>query len=124
MYAAMHEKYGPIVRINPLQLHVSTPEFYDTLYSITNHVDKCWQTYGAFDSLPSGMFMAMDHDLHRVRRASVSQYFSVANVKRLQPVVEAKMEIFLQRLRGLAATGEVSRLVPMTSAFSSGKSLL
>lgn len=119
----MHEKYGPIIRINPIQLHISTPELYESLYSTTVHVDKCGFTYGGVINLPGGIFNTLDHELHRNRRAAVSQYFSVANVRRLQPVLDDKMEIFLQRLREMAGTGKVSKLMPMTSAFSSGKLL-
>ena len=66
-------------------------------------------------------FATVDHNLHHLRRQAIGSYFSTANIRRLQPVVKDKVRICIDRLRDLAKTGEVVRLTPITSAYSTGK---
>jgi hypothetical protein len=118
----MHAKYGPIIRINPWELHVESPEFYDTLYASTWKIDK-WDYVARIFGVGGGGFSTVDHKLHRMRRAGVAPYFSMANVRRLQPVLEERVQTCIRRLRTLAETGEVIRCVVIASAFSSGEYL-
>ena len=39
----------------------------------------------------------------------------------MQPLIEERVQIFLQRLRGLTRTGEVMNMAVVTSAFSNGE---
>lgn len=71
--------------------------------------------------LMGGVAATADHNLHRVRRAAINPYFSSVNVRRLQPVVEERVECWIGRLRGLRDSGEVVRLIVATSAFSAGE---
>lgn len=56
-----------------------------------------------------------------MRRAPLNSFFSVASVRRLQPLIEERVQVFLQRMRGLKETGEVMTMAVVTSAFSNGK---
>lgn len=35
-----HKQYGPIIRINPFELHVDDPEYYDVLFNFDPHLWK------------------------------------------------------------------------------------
>ena len=35
-----HKKYGPIVRINPFEIHIDDPEYYDVLFNFNPHLWK------------------------------------------------------------------------------------
>jgi hypothetical protein len=115
----LHKKYGPIVRINPWELHIETPEYYDTLYSNVKRNKWAWwvRTFG----IPGGSAFTADHNLHRIRRSALAPYFSTANIRRLQPVLDERVRKFVERLRGLAVTGEVVLCAAAASAFSSGE---
>ena len=35
-----HKQYGPIVRINPSELHIDDPSYYDSLFNFDPHLEK------------------------------------------------------------------------------------
>ena len=67
---ALHDQYGPIVRINPHELHVSDPAFWDVMYTSStnsNRRDKwIWQTKGV--GIPASILGTAEHGVHRRRR--------------------------------------------------------
>ncbi|KAG4418059.1 hypothetical protein IFR04_008796 [Cadophora malorum] len=111
----MHEKYGPIIRINPYELHVSSPEFYEKLYAGPGKRRHRWDWMTVQFDVPQSMFGTNDHDLHRIRRAAVHPFFSKGAVRKLQPIIEERVEALMGRFRGFQASGEP---VPLNYAFS------
>ncbi len=95
----MHKLYGPIIRINPLEVHISRPDFYEKLYSGPGKRRNKWSWYTAQFALPQSMFGTDDHDAHRIRRAAVNPFFSKGAVRRLQPVIEDRIEALLERFQ-------------------------
>lgn len=85
--ARMHEQYGPIVRINPDELHCSDPAFTDEIYAGPGRVRDKWQhqlnTGGAGPVSVTG-FSTVDHHLHRARKAPLAKFFSRQQMLRLE----------------------------------------
>ena len=66
-------------------------------------------------------FATSDHDRHRSRRAAMSPFFSMASVRRLQPMIEERVQAFLKRLSELKGSGVVLRMPVVVNAFSNGQ---
>ncbi|KAF4632094.1 hypothetical protein G7Y89_g6036 [Cudoniella acicularis] len=93
-----HEKYGPIIRINPHELHISDPDFYSVVFSGAACRDK-YEWYCA-------QFGTVSHDLHRLRRQALSPLFSKASITRLQPVMASLVEKFCARVQDFKISGQ------------------
>jgi hypothetical protein len=119
----MHEKYGPIIRINPHELHVLDPDFYEVLYAAggSKRDRDPWHTNSL--ALENSLLATVPHDLHRKRRAALSPFFSMASTRRLQPVVEERVGMLIKRLVELKDSGKVVNLLHALSAFSNGNSI-
>lgn len=82
---------GPIVRINPWEVHIDDPEFFDQLYNTTLKLDKDPWYYRFADGHLSA-FGTADADLHRMRRGALNRYFSTASIRLLDPLLEELFE--------------------------------
>lgn len=97
---------GPIVRINPYELHISDPDYYDTIYAgPTKHRDKWAWSYGLFGNT-SSHFASIDHAHHRLRRAPLAPFFSKRSVLKLEPLIKASIEKLCGRLNDFRRTQE------------------
>jgi cytochrome P450 len=117
----MHERYGPIVRINPHELHVLDSDFYHNLYAggSQKRDRDPWHCDGL--TVSGSLLATVSHDLHRSRRAALSPFFSMANTRKLQPVVEERVSKLVERLVALKDSGKVVNLLHALSAFSNGQ---
>ncbi|KAL3431443.1 cytochrome P450 [Aspergillus tetrazonus] len=115
----MHRVYGPIIRVNPDELSIHDPDFYNELYVTeskrrTNHYDVFCKGID-FDG---SHLLTVDHTLHRKRRKPLEPFFSRKSIQELQPMLAEVTLKFEQRLRALSGTGTVVRLDHACAAFS------
>lgn len=87
---------GPIVRINPEELHCDDPRFVDEIYASGNRKRDKWQHFlntGATGPILVGGFSTTAHELHRTRRLPMNRFFSRGQMLKL----EGEVHEFTQR---------------------------
>ncbi|KAK3984634.1 cytochrome P450 [Cladorrhinum sp. PSN332] len=93
----LHAKYGPIIRISPQEVHVDDPDFYSTIYTNKQGLDKPDYLKWRFGA-PSALFSTPEHHLHRMRRAAQEPFFAKQRIVDLSPVIQAKADKMCSRL--------------------------
>ncbi|KAM0124736.1 hypothetical protein ACHAP3_010138 [Botrytis cinerea] len=95
----LHEKYGPIIRINPWELHISDPDYYDELYAAGGKRRDKYPYYTKQFGNSESMIGTVSHDHHRLRRGVMNRHFSKASVFRLEPMIQKYVDSLVRRLR-------------------------
>lgn len=119
----LHARYGPIIRINPYEVHISDPLYYDTIYASSASGEKrdIWEWSAKQFGVAQSTLSTIKHDHHRARRAALSPYFSMVNVRKLQPVLDERVRQLIERIRGFKdPDGKVLELNHLYSAFTNG----
>lgn len=88
----MHQKYGPIVRVAPGELHVQDVEFLDEIYAGASRNREKYAFQLRTLPVPLSMGASRTHDLHRRRREALNQFFSRRSVVELEPMIQSKVE--------------------------------
>jgi hypothetical protein len=94
----MHDLYGPIVRVNPNEIHIKDKGFYNTLYRSGTAIRDKYPPSCLFAGTPYGVFGTVDHELHRIRKAPLATYFSKRVYRMAEPIFQSQIEDFCARL--------------------------
>lgn len=94
------------MRINPFEVHINDPDFYNEIYAGPSKRREKWEWSAAMFGTSSSHFSTLNHDLHRRRRAPLNPFFSRASVLRLEPMVREMVEHLCSRLEGFRQTRE------------------
>ncbi|KAI1389444.1 cytochrome P450 [Hypoxylon trugodes] len=116
--ARMHEKYGPIVRINPFELHIDDPTYYDVLYTNHPQYDKLPFLTNTFDK-PLTSFATNNSVKHRQRRSAFAPFFSRAKIRERDDLIKSVMNRISHRLSTeYAGTGKVFNILHVWASLS------
>lgn len=102
---------GPIVRINPREVHIKDPYFYDELYApISGMRDKDPKSVVIF-SAPTSLVATVGHQTHRMRRKLLNNFFSRRSIENIEPVIHNSLSRFLDGLTTAYKEGSVVELI-------------
>ncbi|KAI0866422.1 putative cytochrome P450 [Xylaria cubensis] len=110
----LHKKYGPIIRINPFELHVEDSDYFDELYTRHKEYERYEWMSGRFgaNTTTSSTVRA---DLHAIRRAPLNPMFSKRSITKLEPVIREKVDLLSKKL---AAFKNSAKAVVINDAFN------
>ncbi|KAG5926197.1 hypothetical protein E4U42_003537 [Claviceps africana] len=106
----MHDRYGPIVRINPNEVHILDTSFYDEIYAPASKKRDKYAGFVVFLGVPTGSFATCPHEHHRIRRRALNTSFSKQAIYKIEGLIQAKVDRLCRRLDDSAARDHVLRL--------------
>ncbi|CZR52405.1 related to cytochrome P450 CYP3/CYP5/CYP6/CYP9 subfamilies [Phialocephala subalpina] len=111
----MHQKYGPIIRINSRELHIRDSSFYSSIYAgIGRRVNKDpHQVRGL--QVDKSTIATADHDLHRLRRGILAPHFAKRSIVAIEPMINERIDRLCERLAGASESKEI---VDLDSAYA------
>ncbi|RAL08788.1 cytochrome P450 [Aspergillus homomorphus CBS 101889] len=118
----MHEVYGPVVRINPEELHFNDINFVDEIYATGKRKRNKQVHFLNFLAGPvaEAMVGAADHDHHRLRRSAANKFFSRAQISKLESGIKELAEQLCTKLIRLGTKdGKPLDVITAYSCFTS-----
>ncbi|SMR44066.1 unnamed protein product [Zymoseptoria tritici ST99CH_3D1] len=92
-----HKSYGPIVRINPQELHVQDSSWYETLYAPSRPVRKLPNWGHRMKAMESALG-ASDAATYRKRRTALNPFFTKRKIAEFAPSVQQVCDRIISRL--------------------------
>lgn len=113
--ASLHEKYGPIIRIGPDEVHIKDNHYIDEVYPSDprrkrNKSTLFFWMVGTDEFGDHSAGATIDHDAHRAKRASMAPYFSARMVQDLEPRILGKVQFLKEKILAMAASDELLEL--------------
>ncbi|KAF2092698.1 cytochrome P450 [Rhizodiscina lignyota] len=103
---ALHEKYGPIVRIGPNDLSFYGADAVAPIYKSGRVMTKS-HFYDGFTTFKPNLFGSKDEDLHALRRRQMAHGFSTASMTAMETVFDRHALNLRTKLDKYAETGEI-----------------
>jgi benzoate 4-monooxygenase len=97
----VHQKLGPVVRIQPNHVSIADDEAIQAIYGHGNGFLKS-EFYDAFVSIRRGLFNTRDRAEHTRKRKIVAHTFAPKSVLQFEPYIHTNLETFVKKWDGIA----------------------
>lgn len=98
------------MRISPREIHVKDPYFYDEVYAPSSRKREKDPDFVSIFGLATSTVATVGHDLHRLRRGILNNFFSKKSVMDLSSIILEKQTTLRQRLENAHYDDAVLRL--------------
>ena len=106
------------MRINPNEIHIHDPEYYETVYANGQGIDKPSYVEYQFGT-PGTIFGTVPHELHRQRKSVLLPFFSKRKVTEQIPQIQEHAAKICGRLnKEYLGTGKVLNLCNLFSCYT------
>jgi cytochrome P450 len=94
----LHQKYGPVVRITPDEVHIATnSDDYERIYHVGSKYAKSPNFYNAL-CVPHSSVGTASNELHKIKRGAMNPIFSRQKVLDVESIVQDKVRKVILRL--------------------------
>ncbi|KAH8887942.1 trichodiene oxygenase [Thozetella sp. PMI_491] len=116
----LHSIYGPIIRINPVELHCADTRFMDEIYAAGGR-KRDRGPFGLGHLTPQmtlSTLATLDHDHHRRRREAMKRFFSRAHISKLETEVGYMAQRLSNKLLARVGSGKPFDITAAYSCFA------
>ncbi|KAL3471771.1 cytochrome P450 [Aspergillus californicus] len=106
----LHSLHGPIIRINPREVHILDLEYYDEIYASSARKRNKDLTLISRFGLDGSGFATVDAETHRQLRAPVDRFFSKRVIENSEDLIHARINKLVYYLKEACASHSVVSL--------------
>lgn len=107
------------MRISPDEVHIQDSEYFHTLFSNSQKLDKPKRLKYRFNN-PSAAFATPEHEPHRLRRSALNPFFSTREIALQSPAIQNRVNKLCDRLqKEYAGSGRILVMDHMWGCFTS-----
>ncbi|CAI6310738.1 unnamed protein product [Periconia digitata] len=100
----LHDRYGPIIRVTPNEIHIRDSRFFETVYPRNAHLDK--EGWNKKFGSEEGILPTVHGAVHKRRRAALLPSFSRRSILEFIHIIHRHVDTFEARMQEFEARKE------------------